>query len=156
MKLKKCSYLIILLLTFIVGINNSYAIDIMTVTKAELKYKQNDNDSEIIIMQIDNDKEEDEICKELFGRKENPKSIRYFVNDILKYPKIIVPILVILLGMLDFGKAVIASKEDEMRKAQATFIKRVLIGIVIFFVPMILDIIMHFTDLVLGYTTCGI
>lgn len=87
-------------------------------------------------------------CIAIFGSKSDPNSIRYLLNEILMYPKIIVPILVIVLGTLDLAKAVISGKEDGMKKAQATFIKRVLLGVVIFFVPTIVDIIMYFADLV--------
>ena len=93
-------------------------------------------------------------CTELFG-----DDIIELVKEILQYPRIIVPILVILLGTIDFGKAVIASKEDEMRKAQSTFIKRVIIGTLIFFVPTFVEIIMELADIVwegLGYSTCGL
>jgi len=60
--------------------------------------------------------------------------------------------------MVDFGKAVMASKEDEMKKAQTTFIKRVLISVVIFLVPTIVDIIMYLADIVLvGFdTSCSL
>lgn len=98
-------------------------------------------------------------CTELFGSKGDPNSIRYLVNEILKYPKIIAPILIIVLGSLDFAKAAIASKEDEMRKAQSTFVKRVIAGVVVFLVPIIIDILMGFADIVwagLGYTSCGL
>ena len=98
-------------------------------------------------------------CAELFGSKSDPSSIRYMVNEILLYPKIIVPILIIVLGMLDFAKAAIASKQDEMKKAQSDFVKRVIAGVVVFFVPVIIDILMGFADIVwagLGYTSCGI
>jgi hypothetical protein len=82
-------------------------------------------------------------CELLFD-----EGLKSFLKDILMYPKIIVPILVILLGTLDFAKAVISSKEDEMKKAQTTFIKRLLLGIVIFFVPTIIDIIMYLANFV--------
>lgn len=95
-------------------------------------------------------------CDYLFGDKDDPDSIRYLLNEILLYPKILVPILVIVLGMLDLAKAVMSSREDNMKKAQATFIKRIFIGIVIFFVPTILDLLMFFTELALGYGSCGI
>ena len=98
-------------------------------------------------------------CDELFGSKNDPNSIKYMINEILQYPRIIVPILVIIFGIIDFGKAVIASKEDEMKKAQSTFIRRVIIGVAIFFVPALVNIIMSLADIVwegLGYTTCGL
>lgn len=98
-------------------------------------------------------------CTALFGDKNDPNSIRYLINEILQYPKIIVPILIIVLGMLDFAKAAIASKDDEIKKAQSTFIKRLIAGVVVFLVPIIIDILMGFADIVwagLGYTSCGL
>lgn len=84
----------------------------------------------------------------IFGDKDDPNSIRYLVNEILQYPRIIVPVLVIGFGVLDLSKAVIAGKEDEMKKAQKTFIKRIVIGVVFFFIPVFIDIIMHLADIV--------
>ena len=46
-------------------------------------------------------------------------------NGVIPLIQIGIPIILIILGMLDLGKAVVASKEDEMKKAQSTFIKRV-------------------------------
>lgn len=157
MKYKKYSYILILLLILVVGTSKIYAIEKNVNINTELKYIEDSKQKNINIVQVNNNyQSNEEICKELFGDKDEPDSIRNFVDEILKYPKIIIPILVIVLGTLDLAKAVMAAKEDEMRKAQSTFIKRVLVGVVIFFVPMILDIIMYFIDLVLGYTTCGI
>lgn len=98
-------------------------------------------------------------CVELFGEKSDPNSIKYLINEILQYPKIIVPMLVIVFGTVDFAKAVIAGKEDEMKKAQKTFIKRVIIGVAFFFIPVFVDILMSLADIVwegLGYTACDI
>lgn len=109
---------------------------------------------------VDNDiigDDENVDCSSLFDSKNGEYSIRELVNEILQYPRIIVPILVILLGMLDLAKAVIASKEDEMKKAQQKFIKRVVIGVVIFFVPLIVNLVMDLADIVwegLGYSSC--
>lgn len=93
-------------------------------------------------------------CDELFD-----DSIKEIINDILTYVRIIVPIIVIGLGTLDLAKTVIASKEDEMKKAQKTFIKRVIIGVAFFFIPTFVNIIMDLANIVwqgLGYTTCNI
>lgn len=87
-------------------------------------------------------------CEKMFGSASDPESLRSLINEILQIPKIVVPIIIIVLGLLDFGKAVMASKEDEMRKAQSTFIKRVLIGVAVFFVPTIVDLLMYLADIV--------
>lgn len=52
----------------------------------------------------------------------------YLVNAIM----IGVPILLIVLGMIDLGKAVIASKEDEVKKATKAFGKRFLYAVGVF------------------------
>lgn len=43
-----------------------------------------------------------------------------------------IPMVLILFGMIDLGKAVIAGKEDEMKKAQGTLIKRFIYAIAVF------------------------
>ena len=47
-----------------------------------------------------------------------------------------IPIILIVLGMLDLGKAVVASKEDEIKSAQKLLIKRAIYAVAIFFVVM--------------------
>lgn len=93
---------------------------------------------------------------ELFGDKNNPDSISYMINQALQYVRIIVPILIILLGTIDFAKAVIAGKEDNMKKAQSTFVKRLVAGVAVFFIPLLVNIIMDLADMVWAgeYFTC--
>lgn len=50
--------------------------------------------------------------------------------------QIAVPIILIIMGTIDLVRALVAQKNDQMKKAQSTLIKRVIIGVVIFFVPM--------------------
>ena len=93
-------------------------------------------------------------CEELFD-----SSIIELINDILKYPRYIVPAIVIVLGTLDLFKAVIAGKEDEMKKAQKTFIKRIIIGVCVFLVPVFIDAIIWLANIAwqgLGYSTCSL
>lgn len=54
------------------------------------------------------------------------------VNFIINAIMIGVPILLVLLGMIDLGKAVIASKEDEVKKATKAFTKRFLYAVGVF------------------------
>ena len=132
MKYKK--YLLFLLVIMVIGVNRTYAMNI--------NYSQN---SLINILEVG--------CNDLFDQ-----SLIDLLNDILKYPRIIVPILVIGLGLIDLGKAVMASKEDEMRKAQKTFIKRVIIGVAFFFIPALVNILMWLANIVWNgmYPTCGL
>lgn len=55
--------------------------------------------------------------------------------------KIAVPVLLVILGMIDFVKATIAQKEDEIKKAQGLFFKRLISGVLVFLVLAIVEFI---------------
>ncbi len=55
--------------------------------------------------------------------------------------QLVVPILIVVLGSLDFLKAVASQKEDEIKKGFPTFIKRLIAGIIVFFVVVIVKTI---------------
>ncbi len=66
-------------------------------------------------------------------------SIWQFIGVIMTVFKIVIPVIIIILGAIDLGKAVIASKEDEIKKATSSLVRRFAAGIVIFFIPTIVD-----------------
>ena len=70
----------------------------------------------------------------------------YIVSTVVLLIKIVVPILLIIFGMLDLGKAVVASKEDEINKGQQLFIKRVIAAVIVFFVIQIVQIVIRFVS----------
>ena len=51
----------------------------------------------------------------------------------------IIAVLIVLL-IIDFGKAVMAGKEDEIKSAQKLAIKRIVYALVVFLVPWIVNI----------------
>ena len=61
------------------------------------------------------------------------------IKDLLGYVRIIAPILVIVLGMVDFGKAVMNSDDKEMNKAISNLVKRLIAAVALFFIPIILS-----------------
>lgn len=58
--------------------------------------------------------------------------------------QIATPIIIIIFGMLDFLKGVIAQKEDDIKKGQQTFIRRLAIGALVFLVFLFVEIIIGF------------
>lgn len=80
------------------------------------------------------------------GTEIRPASVAYLIKQALNVVSILVVVLLIVLGTIDFGKAVIASKEDEIKKAQGAFIKRIIVGVLIFLVPTIVTGLMKITD----------
>lgn len=67
--------------------------------------------------------------------------IPQITSTIVTLIKIGVPILLIIFGMMDLGKAVMAQKDDEIKKGQQTFIKRLVAAAVVFFVVFIVQIV---------------
>ncbi len=73
-------------------------------------------------------------CSE-FGKITN---LTKFIVSLIQYA---VPVAIIILGSIDLFKAVIASKEDEIKAAQKLLLKRVIYGVVIFFLVAIVRLI---------------
>ena len=67
------------------------------------------------------------------------------LNSVLNLIRIFVPILLVVFGTLDLAKAVIAGKEDEMKKFQGALVKRILYAAVVF---LITTIVLFITDFV--------
>ena len=57
--------------------------------------------------------------------------------------KVAIPIILIIMGMLDMGKAVTAGKDDEIKKQLKIFLIRAIAAILVFFIPAIVGVIMQ-------------
>ena len=69
--------------------------------------------------------------------------IFYTVGLFLLVFKIVIPILLIIFGMVDLGKAVIASDDKAVSKAAKSLLNRIIAGVCIFFVPNIVTIVFN-------------
>lgn len=65
-------------------------------------------------------------------------TILQFVGWILTFFKIGIPLIIIVYGMIDFGKAVVASEDDEIKNQTRRVLYRALAGVVIFFIPTLI------------------
>ena len=72
---------------------------------------------------------------------EIPKQLSDATSLIYHIILIGVPLLLIIFGMWDLGKAVMAQKEDEIKKGQQTFIKRLIAAVIVFFVLIIVNLV---------------
>lgn len=84
-------------------------------------------------------------CKELLG-----DDLVEILQSLVDIVKVAVPILLIALGTLDFGKAIFSSDDNEMKKAQSKFMKRLLAAAAIFLVPSLLGVLLN-----LGHSIWG-
>lgn len=66
-----------------------------------------------------------------------PETTSMIVNIL----KIAIPIMVIIFGLIDLGKAVMAQKEDDIKKNQGLLIKRVIVAVFVFFVVAIVQFV---------------
>lgn len=55
--------------------------------------------------------------------------------------RIAVPILIVLLGTLDLGKAVVAGEDKKIKESQKSFLVRIVYGVAIFFVFNIVNVV---------------
>ena len=68
--------------------------------------------------------------------------VKIIRNGIFPIVYAIIPIVLILFAVIDFGKAVIASDEKEVKAAQGRLIKRCVYAALIFFVVYLVQAIM--------------
>lgn len=72
------------------------------------------------------------------------------IGFIVKAIWIGIPILLIIFGMIDLGKAVIASKEDEIKKATKAFGKRFLYAAAVFLVVWLVQVVLSMVTSIAG------
>lgn len=56
--------------------------------------------------------------------------------------KIVIPLLLIVFGMLDVGKSVVAGKPDEVTKNLKSFAMRCVAAVLVFFIPSIVGVVL--------------
>lgn len=54
-----------------------------------------------------------------------------------------IPVLLIIMGSIDLGKAVLASDDKEIKGATSKLIKRAIAAVAVFFVPMLVDLLIN-------------
>lgn len=86
------------------------------------------------------------------GSKGTPMYYLNFVFNLIKYAAII---LLLVLTIVDFLKAIVSGKDDEIKKATSKTIKRVIICIIIFFLPTLINFLLELLGLSTN-PTCGI
>ena len=69
------------------------------------------------------------------------RDIFYTIGMFMLVFKIVIPVLLIVFGMVDLGKAVISSDDKAVSKAAKSLLNRVIAGVCIFFVPLLVSII---------------
>ena len=85
-------------------------------------------------------------CESLIG-----DALKVKLQSYIDTFKIAIPIILIVFGILDFTKAIFAGDEEKMRKAQKDFIKRIAISVLIFIMPIIVDLLLNIANQVWNF-----
>lgn len=75
-----------------------------------------------------------------------PNTLFNFVSTVIKLIKVTVPILLIIWGMFDFAKSVIAKKEDDIKSHQKAFIWRLVSAVIVFLMITIVQLVVNLVD----------
>lgn len=82
-----------------------------------------------------------------------PDGIFNLVHYIILLIQVVVPILLIIWGMLDFAKGVIGGDEDKIKAGQKTFIQRLITAIIVFLVVAVVKLVVNVVSGVVGSDT---
>ncbi len=94
-------------------------------------------------------------CESIFKSDGEYNSLYYALQDGFKIMKFAAPILVIILSTIDYVKAITSHDAEGLKKANGKFVKRLIIGILIFLLPFLLDFLFE-TFGIYDLETCGI
>lgn len=84
-----------------------------------------------------------------------PSIIPQVVSAAYTIIQIAVPVILVITGTLDLFKGITAQKEDEIKKGQQMFIKRLISAAIIFFVVSIVQLLVSFVAGDEGIMTCA-
>ncbi len=80
------------------------------------------------------------------GGPELPFGLYNIVHDIIMLMQVIVPILLIIWGMIDFAKGVVSNDEDKIAAGRKAFLQRLLAGILVLLVITGVKLVFNLTS----------
>ena len=75
-----------------------------------------------------------------------PAGLALMIHDIYNLLKICVPIVLIIMGMIDLLKGVASQKEDEIKRAQGSFLKKLIVAAIVFLTFSIVRLVFNFAN----------
>lgn len=85
-------------------------------------------------------------CDGVFGSESDHTSLMYIIVRVFTWIRVAVPIILLILGIVDFSKVVISQDADAMKKAVSAFSKRCVMALLVFFVPWLLTILLRWIN----------
>ena len=116
----------------------------------DYEFKANDTDNtsktnELVSYEPVTDNPGNITCKDIFGDKSDKGSVIHILAEVYNIGRIVAVIMVIVLSMVDFTKAVASSDSGIIKKSFNKFIKRLVILVALFLIPGFVKIIFDIT-----------
>ena len=83
----------------------------------------------------------------LFSCKDIPSNLVDLIRLVYKAIQIGVPIILIIVGMFDMGKAITQQKEDEIKKAQSLLVKKAVAAALVFLMFSLVSLVVTIIDI---------
>lgn len=80
-----------------------------------------------------------------------PSKLPHFTSGLYNIVKLLVPVILIVMGMIDFAKAVMAGEEKKMKESQKRFINRLIAGVVIFLIMAVVQFVFKKISIATSY-----
>lgn len=71
-----------------------------------------------------------------------PYKVLQLSNTFINIMQVLVPVILVLLGAIDLIKGITSQKDDEIKKAQGIFVKRLIMGALVYFVVVIVKLLL--------------
>ena len=72
---------------------------------------------------------------------DDAENIVILVGKIVSIFQIVIPIILVVVGLINLGKAVVSSKDDEVKKATSGLVKKIIYAAFIFFIVTIVKMV---------------
>lgn len=115
---------------------SSYSVTSSTVCNGNVSINPSSNNNS-----NNNSNKNDKKSEGIVDACTNPDILKviYFAKLILDIVKIVIPIGLIIMGMIDFSKSVVTSDDGIQKKNMKLFIKRIIYAVLVFAVPWIVE-----------------
>ena len=152
--MKKCFITILLVIAtvFVFTPVNTRALSISDTVYSSVYILDDDTD-------LFDDVEQEQRCdgsqNSLLGDPDDPNSVAWLLQKVLNFIKVVGPLIVIVLSSVDFIQVIIKSDDEAMAKAQKKLITRLVLAALLFFIPVLVQVILD----IFGFTsssTCGL
>ncbi len=95
-------------------------------------------------------------CNALLGDIKDPGAPAYYLDFTFKVIKYLAIVLLFVLTLIEFIKATASNDQDAIKKASRTTLKRIIIAIIIFVLPILINFVLKTLGVVSTNGTCGI